>query len=183
MKRTISFALTVASLSLVASVASSAPPAFNVNVTNVPLPVTPVEKVVPYTALRSAGSGGYCEVIGDGNRTTAKECQYNVPFTEARLIRALTFKPTEPSNQLHDGGATCVAALRVHPTGDPNVSVVIGTANWTSGDYQTIYEPLPVPVSFPANEAAYLRVSISIVGGDMSQGCALMGTGLMMTTE
>jgi hypothetical protein len=182
MKRTV-FTLAATSLSLIASVANAGPPVPGVNITNIPLPVTPVEKTVPYTALRSTGGGGYCEVIGDGNRTTANECQYSLPFTEPRLIRSLTFKPTEPSYQLHDGGATCVAALRVHPTGDPNVSVVIGTANWTSGDYRTIYEPLPVPVAFPANDAAYLRVSISMVGGDTSQGCALMGTGMLMTTE
>jgi hypothetical protein len=180
MRRTV-LALAVASLSLVASVANSSPPVQSAKI--IPLPVTFAEKSVPYTALRSVGPVGYCEVIGDGNRTTTKECQYAFPITEVRLIRSLTFKPTEPTVQLHDGGAACYAVLRVHPTGDPNVTVVIGTATWTSGDYGAIYEPLPVPVSFPANEAAYLRVNISITGGDTSQGCALMGTGMMMTTQ
>jgi hypothetical protein len=182
MRRTI-LALAVASLSMVASVANSGPPVPSVNIANIPLPVTSAEKAVPYTALRSTGGGGYCEVIGDGNRTTTTECQYNLPFTEARLVRSLAFRPIEPTVQLRDGGASCVAVLWVHPTGDPDVAVVIGTANWTSGDYRTLYQPLPVPVAFPANEALYLRVRMSIVGGDMSQGCALQGTSMMMTTE
>jgi len=81
------------------------------------------------------------------------------------------------------GGASCVPALWVHPAGDPDVKVLIGTANWTSGDYRTLYQPFPVPVAFPANEALYLRMRMSIVGSDMSQGCALQGTSMMMTTE
>jgi len=182
MRRTI-LALAVASLLMVASVANSGPPVPSVQIANIPLPVTSAEKAVPYTALRSTGGGGYCEVIGDGNRTTTTECQYNLPFTEARLVRSLAFRPIEPTVQLHDGGASCVAVLWVHPTGDPDVAVVIGTANWTSGDYRTLYQPLPVPVAFPANEALYLRVRMSIVGGDNSQGCALQGTSMMMTTE
>jgi hypothetical protein len=182
MKRTI-LALAVASLSLVASVANSGPPVPSVNIANIPLPVTSAEKAVPYTALRSSGGGGYCEVIGDGERTTQAECQYSLPFTEARLVRSLTFRPIEPTVQLHDGGASCTAVLWMHPTGEPGVSVVIGTATWTSGDYPTIYQPLPVPVAFPASEAMYLRVRMFIVGGDTSQGCALQGTVLLMTTE
>lgn len=176
-------ALAVASLSLVASVANSGPPVPSLNVANIPLPVTSAEKAVPYTALRSSGGGGYCEVIGDGERTTTATCEYSLPFTEARLIRSVVFRPIEPTVQVQDGGASCVAVLWVHPTGDPDVSVVIGTANWTSGDYRSIPEPLAVPVAFPANEALYLRVRMSIVGGVESQGCALQGTSIMMTTE
>jgi hypothetical protein len=141
MKKTM-LALAVASLSLVASVANSGPPVPSVNVLNIPLPVTSAEKAVPYTALRSSGGGGYCEVIGDGQRTTTATCEYSVPFTEARLIRSVVFRPIEPTVQVQDGGASCVAVLWVHPTGDPDVSVVIGTANWTSGDYRSIPEPL-----------------------------------------
>jgi hypothetical protein len=182
MKRTI-LALAVASVSCFASVTNAGPPVPSVNIANTPLPVTSAEKVVPYTALRSVGGGGYCEVIGDGNRSTLKECTYNIPFTEARLIRSMVFRPIEPTVQLHDGGASCVAVLWMHPTGEANVGYAIGTANWTSGDYRSIPYPLPVPIAVPANEAFYLRIRMFIVGGDTSQGCALEGAALMMTTE